>query len=129
MECLQAKKAAAEDPSVRNPNADGPGGPAEGNGDGREDRGPRVVHGYNKKRSFNEIRGPNIVRGRGPNIGRGQGRNVVQGGGQRRGRKSGTGQVHVKTAVPAQAQALSGIPNEEEVDYEEVDNDAGESVA
>ena len=60
MECLQAKKAAAEDSSVRNPNADGPGGPAEGNGDSREERGPGVVHGYNKKRNFHEsFNGPN----------------------------------------------------------------------
>ena len=135
MECLQAKKAATEDP-----NADGPGGPAEGNGDGREEHGPRVVQGYNKKRNFNEsFNGPNVVRGRGPNIGRGRGQNVVQGqgphiaGGRGRGRRVGKTQVHVNTAKPgvqpAQAQALSGIQNEEEVDFEEVDDDAGKSVA
>ena len=135
MECLQAKKAAAEDP-----NADGPGGPAEGNGDGREERGPRVVQGYNKKRNFNEsFNGPNVVRGRGPNIGRGRGQNVVQGqgphiaGGRGRGRRVGKTQVHVNTAKPgvqpAQSQALSGIPNEEEVDYESGEDNAGESVS
>ena len=106
MESLHEKKFVADGQAVRSPIVDGPGGPAEGNSGAREGRGPRVVH--NKRKS--------------PDSSRGNGR----GRGRARGRGGRSGQV---PAEPGQAQASSGISvDEEDVDFEEGEDNAGESV-
>ena len=104
MDCLQARKAV---------NVDGPGGPAEGNSGAYRGRGPRVVQG---KRKSPDNRGSGGGRGRGQARGRGGGNGVQQ--------------LQVRPAQKNQpGESNPGkYEEEEEVDYESGEDNAGESV-
>ena len=105
MDCLQARKAV---------NVDGPGGPAEGNSGAYRGRGPRVVQG--KRKSPDSNRGSGGGRGRGQARGRGGGNGVQQ--------------LQVRPAQKNQpAESNPGkYEEEDEVDYESGEDNAGESV-